>query len=121
VDVMLVLLIIFMVTAPMMSHKVKVELPEANLDEIPEKPAKAPPPVTIAVTEGGAIFLNDQPVTLAMLESSLSVEAQKTPQPAVNIRADATTKYGTINQVVNVAQSQGMRKVGFVATNELQH
>jgi len=122
VDVMLVLLIIFMVTAPMMSHKVKVELPEANLDDRPDgKKNQHVPPVTIAVTEGGAIFLNDQPVTLAMLESSLSVEAQKTPQPSVNIRADATTKYRNINQVVNLAQAQGMRKVGFVATNELRH
>jgi len=120
VDVMLVLLIIFMVTAPMMSHKIKVKLPEASLDERPDGAPPAPP-VTISVTEGGAIFLNDQPVTLAMLESSLSVEAQKTPQPPVNIRADATTKYRAINQVVNVAQSQGMRKVGFVATNELRH
>jgi len=119
VDVMLVLLIIFMVTAPMMSHKVKVELPQANLDERPDGAPPAPP-VTIAVTEAGAIFLNDQPVTLAMLESSLSVEAQKTPQPPVNIRADATTKYRAINQVVNLAQAQGMRKVGFVATNELR-
>jgi len=121
VDVMLVLLIIFMVTAPMMSHKVKIKLPEANLDERPESPANAPPPITIAVTEGGAIYLNDQPVTMAMLESSLSVEAQKMPQPPVNIRADSATKYRAINQVVNLAQAQGMRKVGFVATNESRH
>jgi len=107
-----------MVTAPMMSHKVKVKLPEANLDVRPENPANAPPPITIAVTEGGAIFLNDQPVTMALLESSLSVEAQKNPQPPVNIRADSATKYRAINQVVNLAQAQGMRKVGFVATNE---
>ncbi|WP_394002760.1 ExbD/TolR family protein [Luteimonas sp. WGS1318] len=117
VDVMLVLLIIFMVTAPLMAHKVQVDLPEANLDERPETGQSAPP-LTVAVTDSGEIFLNDEPVTLQLLESMFSVEAQKTPQPPVNIRGDATTKYRTIQDVVNVAQSQGMRKVGFIATIE---
>jgi len=117
VDVMLVLLIIFMVTAPLMAHKVKVELPKANLDERPEDGPPVPP-ITIAVTDSGNIYMNDQPVTRDLLESALSVEAQKTPQPSVNIRGDATTKYRVINEVVTVAQAQGMRKVGFVATRE---
>jgi biopolymer transport protein ExbD len=119
VDVMLVLLIIFMVTAPLMAHKVKVDLPEANLDE---RPAEAPPapPITIAVTDNGTIYMNDQPVTTALLESALSVEAQKTPQPPVNVRGDKTTKYRVVSEVVNIAQAQGMRKVGFVATRENQ-
>ncbi|MGI8559899.1 MAG: ExbD/TolR family protein [Luteimonas sp.] len=119
VDVMLVLLIIFMVTAPLMAHKVKVELPEANLDERPEQAPPAPP-ITIAVTENGTIYMNDQPVTRELLESALSVEAQKTPQPPVNIRGDQTTKYRVVSDVVNIAQAQGMRKVGFVATREPQ-
>ena len=118
VDVMLVLLIIFMVTAPLMAHKVQVELPEANLDERPENLPGVP--LTVAVTESGEIFLNDEPVTLQLLESTFSVEAQKTPQPPVNIRGDSTTKYRTINDVVNTAQAQGMRKVGFIATTEVR-
>lgn len=116
IDVLLVLLIIFMVTAPLMSHKVKVNLPKAtvqNNDKVP--PA---PPVTVAVTEDGSIFFNDQPVTLSDLESKLSVEAQKTPQPAVNVRGDATTKYGTIRKVIDTAQANGIAKVGFVAERE---
>jgi biopolymer transport protein ExbD len=117
VDVMLVLLIIFMVTAPLMAHKVKVDLPQANLDERPEAAPPAPP-ITIAVTETGVMYMNDQPVTRELLESALSVEAQKTPQPPVNIRGDQTTKYRVVNDVVNIAQAQGMRKVGFVATRE---
>jgi biopolymer transport protein ExbD len=115
VDVMLVLLIIFMITAPLMSHKVKVELPQANLDKRDEKLPPAPP-ITVTVTENGNLYWNDQPVTPSLLESQLSVEAQKTPQPAVNIRGDETTKYRTISEVVNKAQAQGIRKVGFVAT-----
>ncbi len=116
IDVLLVLLIIFMVTAPLMSHKVKVELPKANVslnDDVPQSP-----PVTVAVTEDGQIYWNDQPVTRDMLESQLSTTAQLTPQPALNVRGDATTKYRTINEVVNMAQAQGMRKVGFVAERE---
>ena len=115
VDVMLVLLIIFMITAPLMSHKIKVELPQANLDRREDKVPPAPP-VTVTVTETGALYWNDEPVSSAMLESQLSVTAQKTPQPAVNIRGDDTTKYRTIAEVVNTAQRQGIRKVGFVAT-----
>ena len=117
VDVMLVLLIIFMVTAPLMAHKVKVELPQANLDERPDK-APPVPPLTIAITSNGNLYLNDQPVTIDLLDSTLAVEAQKTPQPAVNIRGDATTPYRTVNEVVNLAQAKGMRKVGFVAARE---
>ena len=117
VDVMLVLLIIFMITAPLMTHKIKVELPQANLDKKDEKVPPAPP-ITVTVTESGKLYWNDAPVTRELLESQLSVEAQKTPQPAVNIRGDETTKYRTISEVVNVAQAQGIRKVGFVATRE---
>ena len=117
VDVMLVLLIIFMITAPLMSHKIKVELPQANLDRKPED-VKSVQPITLTITEDGKVYWNDQPVTPEVMESQLSVEAQKTPQPAINIRGDKTTKYRTINEVVNIAQAQGMRKVGFVATKE---
>ena len=117
VDVMLVLLIIFMVTAPLMAHKVKIELPKANLDERPDTAPPAPP-ITISLTEAGSIYMNDQPVTRELLESALSVEAQKTPQPPVNIRGDLTTKYRVVKDVVKIAQDQGMRKVGFVATRE---
>ncbi len=117
VDVMLVLLIIFMITAPLMSHKTKVDLPEADYDtRTPEAPPA--PPITVAVTEEGRFFFNDEPVTRELLESRLSIEAQKTPQPSVNIRGDKTTRYRYVNEVVNIAQAQGMRKVGFVAIRE---
>ena len=114
---MLVLLIIFMITAPLMSHKIKVELPQANLDKRDETPPAAPP-ITISVSDDGRIYWNDQPVTKDLLESQMSVEAQKTPQPAINLRGDQTTKYRTIREVVDIAQAQGMRKVGYVATRE---
>jgi biopolymer transport protein ExbD len=117
VDVMLVLLIIFMITAPLMSHKVKVELPQANLRDIEAKPMVVQP-ITITVTEQGNLYWNDQPITKDQIESRLSVEAQKTPQPAINVRGDRTTKYRVVQEVVQIAQNQGMRKVGFVAEKE---
>src|SRR3546814_11514579 len=64
----------------------------------------------LAITDDGNVYWNDQLVTPNVLESQLAVEAQKTPQPAVNNRGDKTTKYSMINDVVNVAQAQGMRK-----------
>ena len=117
VDVMLVLLIIFMITAPLMSHKVKVELPQANLDKLDDKPMVVQP-ITITVSDAGNLYWNDQPITKDQIESRLSVEAQKTPQPAINVRGDRTTKYRVVQEVVQVAQNQGMRKVGFVAEKE---
>ena len=116
VDVMLVLLLIFMITTPLMQHKVQVALPEANLDK---KDSNMPvPPITIAVTDNGAVYLNDAATTMDQMETFLATEAQKTPQPQVNVRGDQTTKYRDIQKVVQLAQAQGMRKVGFVATAE---
>ena len=117
VDVMLVLLIIFMITAPLMSHKVKVDLPQATLNDIKETPIVVQP-ITITVTDAGNLYWNDQPTTKDQIESKLSVEAQKTPQPAINVRGDKTTKYRVVQEIVQIAQSQGMRKVGFVAEKE---
>ena len=76
VDVMLVLLIIFMITAPLMSHKTKVELPEANyLSRDVDKPTPTPP-ITIAVTSQGNIFYNDEQVTLELIEARLQLVLQ---------------------------------------------
>ena len=117
VDVMLVLLIIFMITAPLMSHKIKVELPQADLDHRTED-VPPTPPVTVTVKDDGTLYWNDAPITKDLLESQLSVEAQKTPQPEVNLRGDKATKYRSIREVVDLAQAQGIRKVGYVATRE---
>ena len=113
VDVMLVLLIIFMITAPLMAHKVQIKLPEANLDVKPEESSK---PITLAIKEDGEIFWNDDPITSTMLESQLALEAQKRPQPRIDIRADSSTRYRIVQEVVKTAKNVGIAKVGFVAT-----
>ena len=113
VDVMLVLLIIFMITAPLMAHKVQIKLPEANLDVTPSDPGR---PITLAIKDNGEVFWNDEPISSTMLESQLALEAQKKPQPRIDIRADRTTKYKVVQDVVKTAKNVGIAKVGFVAT-----
>ena len=115
VDVMLVLLIIFMITAPLLTHKIEIKLPEATLDEKTEDTSL---PITLAIQASGQVYWNDEPVNMVALESQLAVEAQKKPQPRVDIRADNTTKYRIIADVVKTAKNVGIAKVGFVATPE---
>ena len=114
VDVMLVLLIIFMITAPLMSHKIRIDLPQANPNVQQENP---PEPIDLAVKESGEIYWNDELVTEAMLQAQLRVAAQKNPQPELQIRADKDTKYQLIATVMANAKSAGMVKIGFITTS----
>ena len=117
VDVMLVLLIIFIITAPLMQHKVKIDLPQTDVvakdDDVPKVM-----PITVSVKEDGSLFWNDEAITREVLESRLSSVAQQVPQPKLNLRGDRTTKMRTITEVTKIAQGQGMLDVGFVATKE---
>ena len=115
VDVMLVLLIIFMITAPLMTHKVKVELPKATLQV---KTEVKTPPVTLTVKNDGSLYWNDEPATTSQLEQKLAVTVQLTPQPEVDVRADKDTKYGVINAAVQMVRHSGMRKVAFISGQE---
>ena len=113
VDVMLVLLIIFMITAPLMSHKIRIDLPQANPNTQDTNP---PDPIDLAVKENGDLFWNDEPVTEAILQAQLRVAAQKSPQPELQIRADKTTQYQKIATVMADAKIAGMVKIGFITT-----
>ncbi|MBS0576465.1 MAG: biopolymer transporter ExbD [Proteobacteria bacterium] len=113
VDVMLVLLIIFMITTPLMRHKVQVKLPNAVLRHKPDDPPR--PPVTVTVKADGSIFWNDDPVDQGVLDAKLAGIAPLLPQPEVDVRADKNTHYGTIWKVVKTAQANGILKIGFVS------
>ena len=115
VDVMLVLLIIFMITAPLAAQKVKVELPTATLDM---KPEILVPPVNVAIRANGEVYWNDQLMTPALLEQNLAVTVARDPQPQVDIRADNETKISEIQKTVKTIRMSGMRKVGFVSMRE---
>ena len=115
VDVMLVLLIIFMITAPLMTHKIRIDLPQANPNVQDLNP---PDPIDLAVRESGDLFWNDEPITSAMLQAQLRVVAQRTPQPELQIRAEKTTQYQKIATVMAEAKNAGMVKIGFITTGE---
>ncbi|HWX65854.1 MAG TPA: biopolymer transporter ExbD [Rhodanobacter sp.] len=115
VDVMLVLLIIFMITAPLMSHSITIQLPTANpktKDE--EMPV---PPLDLAVKADGSLYLNDHEVTDAELRAQFAVDAQKSPQPELQIRADKTTEFKIVKKVIGDAKDSGMVHVGFMTTD----
>ena len=110
VDVMLVLLVIFMVTAPLFTHAVKIDLPQAQSLLNPDKPET----ISIAIDAAGGIFLNDQPVTADALYDRFAAAAAATPQPELHLRADRETRYEVIARVMADAQRAGLRKIGFV-------
>jgi biopolymer transport protein ExbD len=112
VDVMLVLLIIFMITAPLAAHKIKIELPVASLAKPPDDAGNQP--ITISVKSTGELYWNDEPITEATLQAQLRVVAQRQPQPELQIRADRDTEYQLVSSVMADAKNSGMVKLGFI-------
>ena len=110
VDVMLVLLIIFIISVPVMKHAVNVDLPSAaNQPELIK-----PETVRLSVAADGSYFWNGEPVDDSALESSLQAEAKKDPQPELHINGDKAVRYERVAQVMAAAQRSGVRKIGFV-------
>lgn len=107
IDVMLVLLIIFMITAPLMSHAVKVDLPKASSQVL----ASAIKPVDIAVLENGEIRINEQVVAIASLGAQLK---QYSAETEVHLRADRKTPYEVIARIMAAASNAGLSRIGFV-------
>jgi biopolymer transport protein ExbD len=118
VDVMLVLLIIFMITAPLMSHRITVKLPTANPKTQDEAP-KAPP-IDLAIKDDGSMYFNDssEPITDAELKSKFVVAAALSPQPELQIRAAKDTEFKTVRKVLGEAKDSGMVHVGFMTTGK---
>ena len=110
VDVMLVLLVIFIMSAPLFTHSIKLELPSAKSAPSEEKPKT----VTIAVDPAGKLFWNDAPLSQAELPARLAEAARLQPQPDMLIRADKGTRYEVLAEIMSAAQGQGLSKIGFV-------
>ena len=110
IDVMLVLLIVFMITAPLLTHGVKIDLPAASSDPNVEKPET----VTLAMDGEGKLFWNDQPLADADLAVRLADAAAATPQPELHLRADRETRYQKIAEVMSAAREAGVQKMGFI-------
>lgn len=110
VDVMLVLLIIFIITVPVMKHSVNIDLPRASSQ--PQDPK--PQTLRLTVDAQGAYFLNEAPVGDADLPRLLKTEAAKDPQPELHIRGDKEVRYERVAQAMSAAQQSGLRKIGFI-------
>jgi biopolymer transport protein ExbD len=110
VDVMLVLLVIFIITAPLFTHAIKLELPNAQSQAAPEKPET----ITLAINAEGKLFWNNAAITREELSQRIATASQKQPQPELQLRADKSTRYEVIAQVMSAAQNGGMNKIRFV-------
>jgi biopolymer transport protein ExbD len=113
VDVMLVLLIIFMVTAPALSYQIQVDLPQRTSNP-PPQPKDPPEPIRLRIEAGGTITWNNSPIPLSVLQSSLEVEAQRTVQPTLEIDTDPDAQYEMLAKVLSRAKNSGMEKIAFV-------
>jgi len=110
VDVMLVLLIIFIITVPVLTHSVKVDLPRA--DNTPNE--LKPETINLAVNADGQIYWNETQVTMDELELRLATESSKQPQPEIHIRGDKTVDYEHVIKTMAAVQRAGILKLGFI-------
>lgn len=110
VDVMLVLLIIFIITVPVLTHSVKIDLPRASNqpNEVQNKP------ISISVNQQGQIFWDDKLIDANTLAQQFNQIAQQQPQPEVHIRGDRKVEYEYVMQVMAQAQRSGVQKLGFI-------
>ncbi|MFJ2989336.1 ExbD/TolR family protein [Collimonas sp. NPDC087041] len=110
VDVMLVLLIIFIMTIPVMNHAVKIDLPRASNQPDQTKPEN----INLAIDADGKVFWNEEAIDHNELAVRIAAAAQKQPQPELHLRAARTVQYEKVAQVMAAAQSGGLGKIGFV-------
>ena len=119
IDVMLVLLIIFMITAPLLAEGVKVELPKAGAQPIPPEMMKDSKPIVLTIDAGGRLFLNyggkeDEPLDAATVEKRAAAVLRRAPETAVLVRGDYRVAYGEVVGAMTILQRAGASKVGFI-------
>jgi len=115
VDVMLVLLIIFMVTAPMLSYEIQIDLPQPSR-EPPQNVVEPPAPIRLRIDDIGNLYWDNSPMPKAALLPSLRVEASRDPQPMLEIEASQEVQYQVLTEVLSTAKNADMKKIGFVET-----
>ena len=111
VDVMLVLVVIFIITAPLLASAIRLDLPKTDAAKAVETPRF----VTLVVDKSGQAFLNDKPMPLDELARSLAQTASQDPNTEVQLRADEAVPYGKVVEVMGLAQKAGLSRIGFVA------
>ena len=111
VDVMLVLLVIFIITAPLMVSSIKLDLPKTDAAEQSDEPSF----VSISIDKSQTLFYNDKPTTLAALKGTLEKRARENPDTEVQLNADTNVPYGKVVEIMGLAQKSGLKRIGFVA------
>jgi biopolymer transport protein TolR len=111
VDVMLVLVVILIITAPLLASSIRLDLPKAE----GAQPGDAPRFVTLVLDKAGQLFLNDKPVAPAQLAEQLAATAKQNPETEIQLRADRAVPYGRVIEVMGVAHKAGLSRIGFVA------
>ena len=114
IDVMLVLLVIFIVTAPLLTHAVKLDLPKVDASANDLKPEK----IDFAIDAQGQRFWNGEPVTREDAQTRFRSEGQRQPQPEIHLRADHAALYQTVAETLADASQAGLSKVGFISQPE---
>lgn len=110
IDVMLVLLIIFIITVPVIKHAVNIELPQASVEKVQDKPEN----IRLSVDADGAYFWNEQRVEDTEFTNRLQAAAAQDPQPELHIRGDKAVRYERVALAMASAQRAGVRKIGFI-------
>ena len=110
IDVMLVLLIIFMVTAPLMSSSLKLDLPRTE----GARPSDTPLFIALAIDAQGQLFVGDEPVSAEVLLQRARDAAQRDPATEVQLRADSRVPYGRVAELIGLVQDGGLSRIGFV-------
>jgi biopolymer transport protein ExbD len=111
IDVMLVLLVIFIVTAPLLTHAVKLDLPKASSEPNLTRPEH----VSLAIDADGALFWNGERIDRRELRERLAVAARRRPQPEIHLRADRAARYQPIAEVMADSATAGIGRIGFVS------
>ena len=111
IDVMLVLLVIFMITAPLMTSSLKLDLPRTDAAQ----PADTPLFIAVAIDPAGRLYFAEQPVDPAQFAERLTEAARRDPHTEVQLRADRSVPYGRVAELIGVVQKAGLNRIGFVA------
>ncbi len=111
VDVMLVLVVIFIITAPLLASSIRLDLPHTDA----AKPNDAPAFVTVVLDRSGGTFLDEQAISPAQLADRLAQAAQRNPDTEIHLRADQAVPYGRVVEIMGAAQKAGLNRIGFVA------
>ena len=110
VDVMLVLVVIFIITAPLLASSIRLDLPQTDAGQPNEEPRF----VSLVVDAKGAVYLNDEPMDDAQLAARLTQAAADDRNTEVQLRADQTVPYGKVVQLMGIANKAGLSRIGFV-------